>query len=329
VDDCGCDPDSPSHDVIESYSDELYGGDGDDKVYGQLGDDTLYGGEGADTLSGGDGNDVVYGGNGNDILDGGIGTDFLYGGAGDDTISGGAGFDVIFGGDGNDTVSYSASPSAVNVDLASFWQSGGDASSDYLSEMMSSLSSGSSPSDVMMSAVFLSLLNSIGATGTESSFTLSIPDVLLGIESVTGSAYDDTLSGNALANTLKGGAGADVIDGRGGNDILYGNAGQDTFVFDTVLNVTTNVDSIMDFSVVDDSVQLDQTIFSVLQTGQLASAAFFQGTSAHDSDDRIIYDSASGNLYYDPDGNGSAAQTVIAHLSTGLALTNADFLVVS
>ncbi len=37
-------------------------------------------------------------------------------------------------------------------------------------------------------------------------------DVLVSIENVTGSAYDDTLSGNSAANVLEGGEGADHID---------------------------------------------------------------------------------------------------------------------
>ena len=62
--------------------------------------------------------------------------------------------------------------------------------------------------------------------------------------------------------------------------------------------------------------------------GTLTANAFFSGSAAHDADDRIIYDSSTGNLYYDPDGNGVAAQVLFAHLGTGLALTNADFSIV-
>ncbi|NJO32861.1 MAG: hypothetical protein HC869_06690 [Rhodospirillales bacterium] len=43
--------------------------------------------------------------------------------------------------------------------------------------------------------------------------------------------------------------------------------------------------------------------------------------------DRIIYDAANGNIYYDPDGVGGAAQTQFATLSAGLALGNADIFV--
>jgi hypothetical protein len=76
-------------------------------------------------------------------------------------------------------------------------------------------------------------------------------------------------------------------------------------------------------------VQLDHDIFSAAGAlGTLSANAFFAGAAAHDADDRIIYDSATGNLYYDADGNGAAAQVLFADLGTGLALTNADFSIV-
>jgi Ca2+-binding RTX toxin-like protein len=52
------------------------------------------------------------------------------------------------------------------------------------------------------------------------------------------------------------------------------------------------------------------------------------GFSAADADDRIIYNSTSGALWYDGDGTGAASAVYFAQLSTGLALTEADFLVI-
>ena len=48
-----------------------------------------------------------------------------------------------------------------------------------------------------------------------------------------------------------------------------------------------------------------------------------------DDDDRLIFDSATGRLYYDADGTGAGAQVLFAQVAAGLALNNADFLVVS
>ncbi len=136
--------------------------------------------------------------------------------------------------------------------------------------------------------------------------------------------------GNALANTIKGGNGADVIDGLLGSDNLWGGAGKDAFAFTTALGVN-NIDRIMDFNTVDDTIRLENSIFKAFgsKTGTLAATAFNVGTAASDASDRIIYDPNTGALYYDPDGTGAAAQIQFAVLDhpTG-TLTNADFLLV-
>jgi Ca2+-binding RTX toxin-like protein len=60
----------------------------------------------------------------------------------------------------------------------------------------------------------------------------------------------------------------------------------------------------------------------------LNAAAFWTGAAAHDSDDRIIYNAAIGDVWYDADGTGGTAAIKFAILSTGLAVTNADFFVI-
>jgi Ca2+-binding RTX toxin-like protein len=45
-------------------------------------------------------------------------------------------------------------------------------------------------------------------------------DTLLGIENVTGSAFNDSLTGDDLANVFQGGAGNDTLTGNGGNDVF-------------------------------------------------------------------------------------------------------------
>ena len=46
-----------------------------------------------------------------------------------------------------------------------------------------------------------------------------------------------------------------------------------------------------------------------------------------DSDDFLIYNDSTGDLFYDPDGIGRAAAIKIAQLKAGLAITKADFYV--
>ena len=99
-----------------------------------------------------------------------------------------------------------------------------------------------------------------------------------------------------------------------------------------MLNASTNVDRITDFSIVQsDRIQLENTgtgLFTgISTTGTLASTAFRVGTSFTSTLQRIRYDSGTGNLLYDSDGSGAAASILFATLNTGLALTNSQFLV--
>ncbi|MEZ0170414.1 M10 family metallopeptidase [Microvirga sp. TS319] len=147
------------------------------------------------------------------------------------------------------------------------------------------------------------------------------------IENAIGGSGNDTITGNSIANILKGGAGADRLDGREGNDVLYGGSGKDVFVFDTKPSGTSNLDRIADFSVTDDTVSLENAVFTKLKAGKLPSTAFWIGSKAHDSSDRIVYDSTKGDLYYDPDGTGKTASIEFAQVSKGLKMTANDFLV--
>jgi Ca2+-binding RTX toxin-like protein len=80
--------------------------------------------------------------------------------------------------------------------------------------------------------------------------------------------------------------------------------------------------------VVDDTVRLDDAVFTALTTGTLAADAFVIGTAATDPLDRIIYNASTGALYYDADGDGSETAIQFATVNTGLAMTAADFVVV-
>ena len=106
---------------------------------------------------------------------------------------------------------------------------------------------------------------------------------------------------------------------------LTGTASID-FYFDTALSATKNVDRIDSFSVAEDTIMLDRTVFTgVGANGTLSSSAFFAGTAAQDADDRIVYDSASGKIFYDADGSGGGAAVLFAQVAAGTALTNLDF----
>jgi Ca2+-binding RTX toxin-like protein len=134
-----------------------------------------------------------------------------------------------------------------------------------------------------------------------------------------------------------------VIWGRGGDDVLYGKAGKDmlvgfegkdTFVFDTKPK-KASMDTISDFSVEQDSIWLDNKVFTKLgkkgseAAPALLSKSFFtKGSKAKDKNDYIIYDNKKGVLYYDADGSGKGKAVEIATLSKKLAMTYKDFFVI-
>jgi Ca2+-binding RTX toxin-like protein len=134
------------------------------------------------------------------------------------------------------------------------------------------------------------------------------------------------LTGNNLANYMIGNAGANVLNGGGSNDILVGKGGADTFAFTTALGAG-NVDYVADFVSGTDKIGLDHGIFG-MGVGALSASAFVVGTAAGDADDRVIYNSATGQLFYDADGNGAGAAVLFATLEAHPTLSASDFAVI-
>jgi hypothetical protein len=159
-----------------------------------------------------------------------------------------------------------------------------------------------------------------------------------GRDKLDGRAGNDALDGGSDNDRLYGSFGDDVLSGGSGNDRLYGESGADTlrsgsgedaFVYNAVPNSPAGVDTILDFSVANDTFWLNNKVFTGLgNNGQLKSSAFWTGTQAHDATDRVIYDRSNGVLFYDQDGIGAAEQVVVAKLSVGLRMTNLDVLVI-
>jgi serralysin len=337
------------------FGDSLNGGDGADKLYGEGGNDIIQGGAGIDLIYGGDGNDRIDGGAGN--------TDLMYGGKGDDRFYVDSYYDRVRenSGEGYDSV-YATDDfklfSTASIELLSVRDRGlvatvnltGNAFAQTLvGGVGNNQLDGLGGNDVLEGGLGADRL--IGGTGVDTAtyarasagVTVSLAnpainsgeaagDTFDSVERLTGSAFSDRLNGsNGVNNTLNGGAGNDVLKGYTGNDALYGGAGKDVFVFNTALNATTNVDTITDYSAAADTIQLDNAVFTRLTvTGTLAASAFKDlATGAKDANDRIIYNSGTGILYYDADGSGSAFGNVkFAVIGTHALLTAADFVVI-
>lgn len=253
-----------------------------------------------DTLSG---IENVRGTDFKDNITGNSSANFLRAFAGADTINGGAGADVMRGGAGDDTYYV-------------------DNSGDIVDENADS----GAGTDTVRSSISFSIANTTAAKGSVEILQL----IGTGAISGTGNALNNLLVGNSAVNALNGEAGNDRLKGGLGNDSLTGSTGLDTFIFETALNGSSNVDTIVDFVVADDLISLENGIFTaVVGTGVLTAAQFVSNTSglAADADDRIIYESDTGKLFYDSDGNGAGASVQFATVSTNLAITAADFFI--
>ncbi|MGZ5195403.1 MAG: calcium-binding protein, partial [Ramlibacter sp.] len=153
---------------------------------------------------------------------------------------------------------------------------------------------------------------------------------------LTGTGFNDTLDGGSGADTLNAGAGDDVLMGRLGNDVLTGGAGADAFVFNTTPSASSNRDTITDFASGTDTLQFSKAIFIALgsSAGALAPEQFWSGAgvvAGHDADDRIVYDTTTGIVYYDADGNGSGTAVAVALLGTSVhpGLASTDIFIIA
>ena len=141
---------------------------------------------------------------------------------------------------------------------------------------------------------------------------------------LTGQGGNDKLYGQGGNDTLSGNAGNDWLDGGKGNDKLIGGSGADTFVFNA--SGSKNFDKISDFEHNIDTVALDHTVFAAAgSVGELPDSAYWEGTRAHDANDHVIYNPATGAIYYDPDGTGRAGQVQVAMVQLGAHLDHTDF----
>nr|WP_316653477.1 hypothetical protein [uncultured Gellertiella sp.] len=348
-----------NHILGNDQANYLYGGAGSDFLDGRKGADHMYGGKGNDTYvvdnpgdvvdeTGGDGVDVVLAEVDNYILGTGIenltldnvlgvitgtgnglanvlrGNDLsntLYGLAGNDTLYGTPGTDHLYGGTGNDTYYIDSNQGAATI-------------VDETTGGANDIDTVVSPDNVNLSDVthFLGQIENVTLTGGSycDATGNALANVLVGntaANTLDGGDNDDTLYGRGGYDRLLGGNGKDNLHGGLGRDILAGGAGKDYFYFDTKLNALTNVDHIVDFTSGTDRIELSHKIFTTLPVGALAKSAFLDTTSAKakHAGDRLIYDSTNGKLYYDDDGTGKHAATLIAVFDNHAKPTAADF----
>ncbi|WP_414513988.1 hypothetical protein [Nostoc sp. PCC 9305] len=165
-------------------------------------------------------------------------------------------------------------------------------------------------------------------------------------DNLLGGKGDDILFGSSGKDILIGNQGNDYLQGDSGDDLLTGGAGSDKFAFATgsKFNIRElGVDTISDFTLEEDKIQLSKSTFTALSNSvfptQLNSADFATVTSdtlAASSSAAIVYNSANGSLFYNPNGSAdnfaavnSGGKFAQLDATSFPALTTASFEVVS
>ncbi|MFN9693696.1 MAG: hypothetical protein ACK550_07865 [Synechococcaceae cyanobacterium] len=299
------------------------------------------------TITGNNGANSLTGTNFDDWITGNGGNDGLVGLRGNDTIDGGDGVDKMDGGEGSDLYMIFSSLQHSAAEITDTGSSGLDElrfASATANQTLTIFSGDTGLESVTIGTGTAAAANIRGTTVLNVN-AAAAPNALQisgnnGVNALTGTAFADTLSGNdgndslnggSGNDSLNGGSGSDVLNGGSGNDTLIGGVGADTFRFDSSLNAATNVDSIIGFSISDtDRIQLENAVFTGLPTaGPLAPTAFrnstssFSATAAH----RILYNSLTGDLLYDPDGTSALSPILFAKLDPALSLTASQFTV--
>ena len=231
------------------------------------------------------------------VLTGGLAADELVGHGGDDLIEGGGGRDVMRGGAGDDT-------------YLLFWE-------ESVVEL-----AGQGLDNVRHSGfqhILADQVENLEMTKEwDGSFGLTVEGI--------GNALANRITGSVGFNRLSGEGGADMIYGKGGQDVLAGGAGADGFVFD---GAGAGYAELVDVTA-EDTIFLSRSLFSAIAAdGAIAESAFWTEGQLLTAEHRILLDFGGSAFYYDPDGSGSAARTLIAVVTSGELLTREDFVAFS
>jgi Ca2+-binding RTX toxin-like protein len=247
-----------------------YGNASDNIITGGAGDDTLFGGAGADQLIGGDGFDTVSYADADKgvsintktgihtgIAAGDVYTNIeaIIGSNFGDAFVGDAGVNRFNGGSGMDLVSFASETAGITLDLGAPVFTGAAAGDIYTSieifqgtAQADSFTGSAAGAENFVGGAGADLLTGVGrgdgawyltSTGGVQINLLdgtvaggdAQGDVLINIDNLMGSAFNDTLTGNAYSNKLEGGAGNDIIYGGEGDDFIYGDTVTDIGAF--------------------------------------------------------------------------------------------------
>ncbi len=172
------------------------------------------------------------------------------------------------------------------------------------------------------------------ATNQGTSLVADAPTTTVGnIETLSAASQGDTtaltLIGDNGNNTIIGNNGSNILGGGAGNDTLIGLGRGDNFYFNEF--GAANADTIQDFNAVNggDHFLLNTTTFTGLTAngGTLADASFrlSNDAAAQTNAGTIVYDQASGQLFYDANGTAvNGGISLIATITPGTSVVASD-----
>ncbi|MDF5710712.1 MAG: pre-peptidase C-terminal domain-containing protein [Nostoc sp. S4] len=173
-------------------------------------------------------------------------------------------------------------------------------------------------------------LNDLGRVFTGDALNNSIAGGS-GNDNLNGAGGNDTITGGNGNDILIGGTGNDLLVGGSRNDALTGGDGADTYRFTAP---SDRLDTINGFSCSGgDKIQISAAGFGGgLVAGTLTPDRFRSGagiTTANTTNQRLIYNTSTGALFYDADGSlGGSAPLQIAALSGSPALSNTNIAII-
>ena len=312
----------------ETGADKLVGGSGDDMLAGQEGNDTLFGESGADLLVGGVGADTLFGQDGADTLYGETDADTLVGGAGADTLYGQEGADVLFGEADADTLIGGAGVDALYGQDGTDNLFGEDGDDTLIGGVGDDFLAGQAGADTLF-----------GESGHDRLYGGDGDDVLYGqaeIDTLVGGSGNDLLVGGDGTDTLFGESGDDFLQGGTGNDFLAAQSGQDRLAGEGGADVyyfgsqQEGTDFIIGFNSAEgDKIVVQGSAFGAPAGFQLTDGVgFLQGADVRPvaATATFYYDITSKALWFDQDGVGAGAASVIAFLTDLPTLHASDFL---
>lgn len=298
---------------------KLTGTNGSDIIDGNAGDDTIKAGQGNDIVYMGDGNDRVTLGNGDnkvygettnvdsddgdDIVTAGKGDNFIAPGAGNDTVKTGNGNNIVIGGTGNDKITTGSGNDIIDADGYYVDDGDGGAGND-------TISTGAGNDTIYLGNGFDTVS---GGKGNDIFHFIAIP---------TGASIPASSGGTSGGGFVLGAAGS--ASSAGATSGFQGSSSSNSGPTVTVIK---DFDAGKGGGIVD-QVYLDSSVFEALSAAKLPAGLSttnlligkgVTGPSANETgvDDYLIFNTATGALYYDPDGNLGEEETVLIAVLKG------------